>query len=324
MDKEHKKHLEFLFDLTVDAYNKKYSKVATLIEKCYIDRKVFQEGYYKAADDFIFRMDVTGLSYSEIFDLAYEGLMKNDYKEYLLGLMIIVSKLEGNQRYTYFDRDMMKLLMSRMAADNGLKPYTVEDDKHVFAEDCSKYMPIGMDGMDMGKYRSGSLMSRYDKYKPLNEKALEVEFNSAMKSGSIYHHIVETDHFINRDDEEKPKELWIHLIKLLTLQYATEKEGWTSDFTEDLLKAFNGLKNTCDIEDFMKISGPLASAAIKVAVKRIMVLKQDISASELLQALNFLMNINRLAQDGVLGEYIDIFSKMLKDMGIDREVLMVY
>ncbi len=324
MDKEQNKHLKFLFDLTVDAYHKKHMKVITLIEKYYIDRKVFEEDFYREADDFIFRMDVTGLSYSEIFDLSYEGLMKNDYKEYLLGLMIILSKLEGNQRYKYFDRDMMKLLMSRMASDNGLKPYKIEDDRHVFTGDCSKYMPIGMDSMDIGDYRSGSLLSRYGKYKTLNEKALEVEYQSAMKSGSIYHHIVETDHFINSDDEEKPREVWIHLIKLLTLQYATEKAGWTSDFTEDLLKAFNGLKNSCESEEFIKISGPLASAAIKVAVKRIMVLKQEISASELRQILNFLMNINRLGPDRVLGEYIDIFSKMLKDMGIDREILMVH
>lgn len=311
------KHIRILYNIIFDAYNRKYKGVTETIEKEYIKNRVFAEEYYREADDFIFRMDVTELSYSQTFELSYGGLKNNNYKEYLLGLTIVASKLKGNQRYTYFDREKMKYLINKIADENSLPLFIYEemlDLKYLHESIISNYMPIGMNEMNMDDYWSGSQLSIYDKYEKVQNSVLEKEFEKAVKSGNIYHHIVETDRFINKSDNRKNKEIWIHLIKLLIFHYATEKAGWTKDLTESLLKSLYGLKDNCEEKDFNELSVPLIILAVKTAVKRITALKHKALIEELREIINFISNADKMVPSHMFKDYIQLFEGLIEKL----------
>jgi hypothetical protein len=310
------KHIRILYNVIFDAYNRKYKSVTETIEKEYIKNRVFTEEYYREADDFIFRMDVTELSYSQTFELSYGGLKNNNYKEYLLGLTIVASKLKGNQRYTYFDREKMKDLMNKIADENSIHPFIYEEmlDQKYLHESISNYMPIGMDQISMDDYRSGSQLSIYDKYEKVQNNVLEKEFEKAVKSGNIYHHIVETDRFINKSDNGKNKEIWVHLTKLLVFHYATEKAGWTKDLTESLLKSLYGLKDNCEEKDFNELFVPLIILAVKTAVKRITALKHKASIEELREVINFISNADKTVSSHMFKDYIQLLEGLIEKL----------
>ncbi len=236
-----------------------YKEISSVIDKGYFSEPILEQRYYTEADNFVFRMDVTGMSYSEVLELSAEACRKEDAPQFLLGTKIILSKLSANQRMVYFDRDRIAILVGEELR------ISIEEQRKLYGEKNA----IGFPGMSLEAYRKGSLRSSYDKYPTLNQEALDKEYKSAVNQGNIYHHIVETDHVINREDQKKNQALWMHLIKLLTAFYATEKSPWSMDLTLSLLETYKGLKSSYEGETFNDILFAPISTILKIAFKRI-------------------------------------------------------
>lgn len=310
MDIKHN-HKALLHKAVQYAYEREYGKLLSWIEENYYHDKVFPEKYYQHADEFIYRMDVTELSYGEILKLAYRALLKDDYDQFLLGLKIVVVKLIGNQRYTYYDREWIKELLIEMSTD--LVYDRRENDPVIFPEmlldTCQVYMPIGFEGMDLQQYRLGSTRSFYDRYPVVNDQTYDKEYKAAINRGNIYQHIIEIDHYINREDNTMTKFQWIHLAKLLSAHYATEKAPWSKDLTTDLLRAYIGLKACCEQEDFEGTLFYVVTGTLKIALKKIMDANHEISSYEFTEVMNYFINVYLLDSNS---KYLDYIQELMK------------
>lgn len=304
-------HMALLHKAALYAYEREYGKLMSWIDDNYFQKKVFQEEYYQYADDFIYRMDVTELSYSETLKLAYRALQEDDYNQFLLGLKIVVVKLIGNQRYTYYDRDQIMELLIEMSTEHDFE--RLENDPVIVPEmlldKCKVYMPIGFEGMDLQEYCLGSTRSIYDRYSVVNDKTFDKEYNAAISQGNIYHHIVEIDHYINREDNTMTKFQWIHLAKLLSAHYVTEKAPWSKDLTTDLLRVYIGLKGCCEEEDFEDILYHLVTGMLSFALKKIKATDQLISSYKYMNIFNYIINVYLLENNN---KYLDYILELMK------------
>ena len=306
-------HMRNLHRISLYALSREYSRLTSYIDREYFHKKVFDDAFYKSTDDFIFRMDVTSLSYSQAFRMAYQDLQKEDYYSFLLGLKIIVVKLKGNQRYAYFDRDKIFELLNDMKTE-----YSVDhhfdpsfDTLEILTEECKDYLPIGFQKMTIEEYRHGSMRSLYDNYKKLDVKLLEEEFKAAVGQGNMYNYIVEIDHYINSNRNEITKNEWVFLAKLLSAQYATEKEPWSRDMTVDLLSVYLAIRDVCDEQTFEGTLYQLVTGTLKIIIKKISSSTDGLSSREIQKIINYLINVYTLNSNNYYLVYINNFLKML-------------
>ena len=306
-------HLVLLYQTICHAYKREYGTLIACIEENYFQSMKFPSEYYLYADDFIYRMDVTELSYGSVLELAYKALVKEDYRQYLLGLKIVYAKLTGNQRYTYYDRDRILELAMEIWEHYELKPLQIDEVKipELLLDRCNSYLPIGFEGMELKEYRLGSTRSFYDSYPTVPDKLFEKEYHSAIEQGNFYHHIIEIDHYINRENNIVTKSQWVHLAKLLSAHYATEKAPWSVDLTMDLLRVYVGLKDCCGQEDFRETLYQMVTVTLKIALKKIMSIQEQSSFKELSNVLNYMINVYVLESDNKFLEYIQELVKVM-------------
>ncbi len=324
MNKEYD-HMALLYAAARYAYERKYGKLMSWIEENYFQGKVFPGEYYRYADDFIYRMDVTELSYGAVLELAYKALVKEDHRQFLLGLKIVYAKLKGNQRYTYYDRDQIGELLSELSENYGFAPLEHGPAKipELLLDQCQVYLPIGFDGMGLEEYRLGSTRSFYDHYPSVQEKVLEKEYHAAINQGNIYQHIVEIDHYINHEGTALTRFHWLHLARLLLAHYATEKAPWSSDLTTGLLRVYLGLKDCCGQEEFEDILVQMVSGTLRIALKKIMGVDQPRAAGELPNILNYVINAYLLAENSKLLDYILELIKGMNREAPEQEFLVI-
>lgn len=315
-------HIKNLHQIAQYALSREFSQLYSYIDSEYFHKKVFDDTFYKSADDFVFRMDITSLSYGQVLQLAYQDLQKEGYAQFLLGLKIIIVKLKGNQRYSYYDRDEILDLLNEMKTDFSYEYQSNQntDMLDILIEECQNYLPIGFQEMTLEEYHNGSTRSSYNSYKKLEEKLLEAEFSSAIKQGNIYHHIIEIDHYINRKEKEITQNEWIFLAKLLSAHYATEKKPWTRDMTTDLLRTFIGIRDLCDHEGFNDTLLRLVTGTLKIIIKKISSRLDSITSVELTEIINYLVNVYTLDNNNQYLVYINEFLKMLdkSDSSLDQ------
>jgi hypothetical protein len=342
-------HMVRLYEAICLAYKKKYGILMSWLEENYFQNSSFPGEYYLYADDFIYRMDVTELTYGAVFDLAYRALVNEDYRQLLLGIKIIYAKLKGNQRYTYYDRDQMLELANELEEHYEIEEYN-EIKEHYEIEDhyelkeypglealhadevktpmllldrCNTYLPIGFEGMELKEYRSGSTRSFYDSYPNVTDKLLEKEYHSAIEQGIIYHHIIEIDHYINGKNKFITKSQWIHLAKLLSAHYATEKAPWSPDLTTELLRVYVGLKDCCGQEEFSEILSQMVSATLKIALEKIMRLQYQRTTQELSNVMNYLINVYLLESSNQFLDYIQELVKVMNRNDAKEEFIFI-
>lgn len=305
-------HLKNLHTISIYAYNREFKKLYSYIEDEYFHKKVFDDSFYKSANDFIFRMDVTYLCYGQVLNMAYRDLQKGDRYSFLLALKIILVKLKGNQRYTYYDRDEILNLLNNMKADYSFNN-DVEKSSYVpeiFLDECKNYMPIGFQEMTFEEYYNGLTRSYFDSYAKIDEKILEKEFHIAFKEGSLYHYIVQFDHYINSKRTNVTDTEWIFLLKLLSAYYGTEKYPWSTDMTTDLLRAFLGIQDTCNQQEFKDILCNLVNGIIRIIIKKISSPEYNLSTKEIKEIVNFLINVYTLDNNKQYLIYISDFLKL--------------
>ncbi|MDF2513641.1 MAG: hypothetical protein K0S04_3507 [Herbinix sp.] len=303
-------HMVGLYEAICLAYKKKYGILMSWLEENYFQNSIFPGEYYLYVDDFIYRMDVTELTYGAVFDLAYRALVKEDYRQLLLGIKIIYAKLKGNQRYTYYDREQMLELANELEEHYEIEEYN-EIKEHYEIEDhyelkeypglealhadevktpmllldrCNTYLPIGFEGMELKEYRSGSTRSFYDSYPNVTDKLLEKEYHSAIEQGIIYHHIIEIDHYINGKNKFITKSQWIHLAKLLSAHYAT---------------------------------------TLKIALEKIMRLQYQRTTQELSNVMNYLINVYLLESGNQFLDYIQELVKVMNRNDAKEEFIFI-
>ncbi|HHV10594.1 MAG TPA: hypothetical protein GXX75_10000 [Clostridiales bacterium] len=313
MNKEYD-HMALLYAAARYAYERKYGKLMSWIEEKYFQNSRFPSEYYLYADDFIYRMDVTELTYGAVLELAYRALVNGDNRQFLLGIKIVYAKLKGNQRYTYYDRDRILELAMEMWEHYEFEPLQIDEVKipKLLLDQCNTYLPIGFEEMGLKEYRLSSTRSFYDSYPTVPDKLFEKEYHTAIEQGNIYHHIIEIDHYINRGNNVVTKSQWIHLAKLLSAHYATEKAPWSVDLTKDLLRVYLGLKDCCGQEEFSGILSRMVTATLKIALEKIMRLQEQSSPKELPNVLNYLINVYVLGGDNKFLDYIRELVKVMK------------
>ncbi|QCX33873.1 hypothetical protein FDN13_09270 [Caloramator sp. E03] len=306
-------HLKKLHRIAEYAFYREFSNLYSYIDSEYFIKKVFNDNFYKSADDFIFRMDVTYLSYSQALKMAYKDLQKGDYYSYLLALKTIIVKLNGNHRYTYYDRDEILDLLNEMKSDYYFDCKFEKDIyiPKILLNECKKYLPIGFHEMTFEEYYNRSTNSYFNSFKKLDEKILENEFKIAVRQGSIYHYIVEIDHYINTKYKEITAKEWIFLSKLLSTYYGEEKNPWSRDMTTDLLRTYLGIKDLCSSQEFENILFQLVTGTLKIIIKKISLSGNDLLANELIEIINFLINVYTLDNNKQYLVYIDDFLKMV-------------
>lgn len=306
-------HMENLHRISMYTFSRDFDKLSIYIEKQYFYKRVFEETFYKSADTFILRMDITSLSYGQILQMVYQDVQKGAYDQFLLGLKIILVKLRGNQRYAYYDRDMVFSLLDDMEAEFLLKnPFDSKMNiPEIMLEKCENNAPIGFQERTLEAYRSGVTRSLYDVYKKLDEKLFEVEFKTVIEEGIIYHHIVEIDHYINAKDRTTIDE-WVFLVKLLSAHYATEKEAWSRDMTTDLLRAYLGIRDRCDDEVFSERLFQLVMGTLKIIIKKMGSTMDRVASGEIQEIINYLINVYMLNSNRQYLVYIHDFFGLLE------------
>lgn len=301
-------HLKNLHQIALYASSRAFSKMYATIDSTYFHKQVFDATFYKFADDFIYRMEITSLSYGQVLQMAYLDLKKEAYDQFLLALKIMIVKLKGNQRYTYFDRDEISDLLAEMKTDLFFDHPRLE----ILLEECQNYLPIGFQEMTLEEYYNGSTRSIYDAYTKLEGKLLEAEYGTAVRQGNIYQYIVEIDHYINAKGKEITHNEWIFLAKLLSAQYATEKKPWSRDLTTDLLRTYLGIWDVCDHEGFENTLLRLVTGTLKIIVKKISSTMDRLTSKELIEIINYLINVYTLNHNNQYLVYINDFLTMLE------------
>ena len=290
--------------------SKDLKKLIQYIQDEYFSKIIFDQKYYIAADDFIFKMDITGLSYSNIFEIAYRDLEKKDYGQYLLGLKMILVKLKGNQRYTYYDRTEIIEVLKYMEREYSLGAFHDQDMDILdivdvqSLEDC----PVGFEELTFEEYMQNSTRSIYIRDIAKSEKFFEGELKSAVNKGIIYHYIVEIDHYINTDIQSTTYQEWVYLAKLLALYYTTEKKPWTRDMTKDMLRIYSGIRDCCELQKFEETIYHITTGNLKLIIKKISRnMLQDV-VEEITEVINYLVNVFSIHKDE---KYIDYIKDLL-------------
>lgn len=287
-----------------------FKKLIQYIQDEYFSKKIFDQKYYIAADDFIFRMDITGLSYSNIFEMAYRDLEKRDYGQYILGLKMILVKLKGNQRYTYFDRTEINDTLISMEEEHSLRVLYKQDMDIPDIVDVQnlKNCPVGFEELTFEEYMQNSTRSIYKRETVKSEKFFENELKSAVNKGIIYHYIVEADHYINDDINITTYEEWVYLAKLLALYYTTEKKPWTRDMTKDMLRIYSGIRDCCELQKFEETIYHITSGNLKLIIKKVSRNMLQGGTEEIIEAINYLVNVFSIHKDE---RYIDYIKDLL-------------
>lgn len=301
---------------TIGSYmiSRNFEKLIQYIEDEYFSMQIFDDKYYSAADDFVFRMDITGLSYSSAFELAYRDLKKMDYGQYLIGLKSIIVKLKGNQRYTYYDREGIRKTLRRIETEYSLTGQ-YDENKDILEKietNNLKDGPVGFEELNFEEYYENSTKSIYSKKQSMTEKFYEKELKTAVKKGIIYHYIVEADHYINENINTATYVDWVFLAKLLTLYYATEKKPWTRDMTRDTLRIYYGIKECCEQNKFEEIVFQLTTENLKLILKKISMYMYEDMAEEIVQVISYLNNAFMIHRDERYVDYIKKFSVILE------------
>lgn len=319
-------HLKNLHKIATHAFSREFNKLYSFIDENYFRNNLFPSSIYQMADDFIFRNDVTYLSYGQALKMAYTYLQKRDYYSFLLSLKTIIVKLKGNQRYTYFDRDEILNLLNEMKNDYSFEHQFTETSSvpEILLDKCEYYLPIGFEEMTFDEYNKGSTRSYFDSYKHLNEKILEKEFNTALKQGSIYHYIVEIDHYINSNQKNVSENEWIFLSKLLLAYYAMEKYPWSRDMTLDLLRTYIGIRETCKSRNFTDILLKLVTSSLKIVIKKFSYPWHNYSAKELKEIINFLVNVYTMDNNNQYLIFIEDIMKMIERIDNTVDLLGVH
>lgn len=313
MDKKYN-DITLFYKVTQYAYEKQYKKLMAFLEDNYFQTETFQSNYSQYTDDFIFRMDITSLSYGEVLKLSYRSLIEEDEKQYLLGMKMIVVKLQGNQRYTYYDCDQIRRLRQEIAVSHGYE-LSVEKEQSMtenLLEICRNYMPIGLEGMNLEEYRAGSTRSIYDGYQAVDEKILEKEYKRAVRQGMIYPYMIEIDHYINGENNKVTKYQWVHLANLLAAHYATEKASWSKELSKDLLRTYSGLKDCCSQEEFKSILFQITAGTIKTALNKIMTINEQVPSAEVAALINYIVNVFHMDNNSMYLDYIRDLEKVLE------------
>lgn len=315
-------HLGNLHRITNYALLREFEKLQVFIDRAYFAKKVFPDALYKSADDFIYRMDITSLSYSQVLQLAYRDLRKSDYEAFFFSLKIVLVKLKSNQRYAYFDRTMMKDLLDEMEQDYGLTSTSDAGNAkpEIWIDLGQNDLPIGFEEKTQAAYLHGSTRSIFDNFKNLDGKAFDEEYKKAVRQGNIYHYIVEVDHYINKNlcsgkADATTRHAWTFLAQLLAAQYATEKAPWSRDMTTDMLRAYMGLQEACEQEAFAPALDALVSVTLKIIIKKISRTDYGVSDAELTEITQFLMNVYRMGGGRHYLAYIRDFLDMLDGRG---------
>lgn len=303
-------HLASLQSIALKLYRREFQAVINSIDAIYFQKNVFENNLYAKADQFIFQKDVTDMSYAQSLKLGYEALLREESEVFLLSVKIVIVKLFGNQRLTYFDPDGLLSLLDQIAGQKNLP--LIPRETRVYPSFCDSFqehfLPVGFWGEDIGTYRARSTKTEY-KLDDSNEQAvLNRQYAKALQAGNIYHHIVETDHLINGAAGRPSADQFIHLIKLLTAYYATEKAPWSRELTMQLLAAFAGMRSFAQPQAFQENSIRLVSALLRTAVKRWVIRKDESHLQERLEAADFLANMYRLSKNCV---YLDLIKDLL-------------
>jgi hypothetical protein len=289
---------------------KDFKKLIKYIQDEYFSKTIFDQTYYIAADDFIFKMDITGLSYSSIFEMAYRDLEKNDYGQYLLGLKMILVKLKGNQRYSYYDRTGIIEALKYMEEEYSLEAFHDQDTDVLDIVDVQslKDCPVGFEELTFEEYMKHSTRSIYIRDIAKSEKFFESELKTAVNKGIIYHYIVETDHYINTDIQSTTYQEWVYLAKLLALYYTTEKKPWTRDMTKDMLRIYSGMRDCCELQKFEETIFHITTGNLKLIIKKISRDMLQEGAEEITEVVNYLINVYAIHKDE---RYIDYITDLL-------------
>ncbi|SMP41929.1 hypothetical protein [Anoxynatronum buryatiense] len=296
-------HMKWFYETLTLAFQMEIENTVMQIEKHYFADKVFDESAYRAADDFVFRRDVTELSYGKTFQLTYDALMAEDFSQYLLGLKVILVKLRDHQRYTYFDRTQMLVLLKEMDRNTGCGAPAIPEEKIPdFTRNSRRFLPtqINFVGIEKGRKLSRPL---YHRHETITEAALEKEFKAAAEQGVIYHHIVATDQLIVQQKDHPNPLLWVHLAKLLAIHYATEKTPWNRDLTDAFLEAFEGLISCTENPSTAGLY-QVTSGIIGIWIKRLKANNQTMNNQEKAEFLNFLINTYVMSGEEKLLIYI--------------------
>lgn len=280
------------------------------IQDEYFSKPIFDKKYYVAADDFVFRMDITGLSYSSIFEMAYRDLEKKDFGQYLLGLKMILVKLKGNQRYTYYDRTEIKEVLKYMEGEYCLEAFHEQhsDIPDIVDVHSIKDCPVGFEEQTFEEYTENSTRSIYKRDTVKSEKFFESELKTAVNKGIIYHYIVETDHYINADIHNTSYEEWVYLAKLLALYFTTEKKPWTRDMTKDMLRIYSGIRGCCESQKFEETVYNITTGNLKLIIKKISRNMLQDMAEEITESINYLINVYSIHKNE---DYIDYIKDLL-------------
>ena len=302
-------HMKNLHTIGIYMITRDLKKLMQYIEEEYFLKEIFDHKYYISADDFIFRMDITGLSYSNIFEIACRDLEKKDYGQYLLGLKMILVKLRGNQRYTYYDRIELKGVLKYMEEEYSLIAFHEQEEDILDIVDVQglKDCPVGFEELTFEEYMHSSIRSIYKRDNAKSEKFFENELKAAVNKGIIYHYIVETDHYINSDIQSTTYQEWVYLAKLLALYYSTEKKPWTRDMTRDMLRIYDGIKSCCEPKKFQEIIYHITTVNLKLIIKKISRDMFQENSGELTEVINYLFNVFYIHKDEKYIDYIKDF-----------------
>lgn len=295
-----------------------FKNLIKYIEDEYFSKEVFEHKYYTAADNFVFRMDITGLTYSSVYEMACRDLEKEDFGQYLLGLKMIIVKLKGNQRYTYYDRDDIKGVLNYIEEEYSLSGLNKEkkDILDIVDAQTIKDKIVGFEELKFEEYLQGSTISIYKRDNDMNEKFYEGELKSAVNKGIIYHYIVEVDHYINLDISSTVHYDWVFLAKLLSLYYATEKKPWSSDMTRDMLRIYYGIMGCCELQKFEEIIYQITTVNLKMVIKKNSRQMYQTRSEEISEVINYLINVYSLHKDERYIVYIKDFLVILE--GLDQ------
>lgn len=296
--REHKKIFKQYLLLS---YYRKYDELISSIQKEYLDNPVFSPQTLHEANNFVFRMDFTGMGYGEIYQLIKKAIDNQEDNQIFLGYKMIVSKIMGNQRYMYFDRALIASLLISIGAD---VPENISCEGLV--------SPVGFRGMSLDSYRKGSLLCVYEKQPKINQEFLEIEYAKAIDQGTIFHHIVETDHLINKSYKQ-PTYVWLHLGKLLSAHYATEKSSWTTDLTEDFLQIYEGIYQIDGKEKGQDLTFRHVSGMLKIIIKRLDSLDAARIKTEITGVVDYLERVCHLTKDEKYSSYIESFRKLIEE-----------
>lgn len=304
--------------------SRRFKELIQYIEDEYFSSQVFDVKYYAAAEDFVFRRDITGFAYSNAFESAYKDIKEKNYGQYLLSIKIIVVKLKDNQRLTYYDRDdiceTLKLIEEEHTLINKSDYVKNKDILEIFDAKDLKDGPVGFEELSFKEYFENSTRSIYGNSKNMDEKFYEMELKTAVNKGIIYHYIVEADHYINKNMDSVNLCDWVFIAKLLSLYYSTEKKPWTRDMTKDMLRIYYGIKECCDPGNFEEAVFKLTTENLKLIIKKsYMHMERDIT-EEIDQAINYLINVFMINRDERYTNYIRDFFVVLKGLGQKDEV----